>query len=203
MLLCTVITVGLAVEEEALGQCTDSSTPPLQSLHTDELAGVMRAQVVEMFEHAYDGYLIFAYPLDELRSLSCTGVNTLSKGGFYLTLIDALDTLVVLGKDEEFCKRVSILSDVLDFDLDINISVFETTIRIVGGLLSAHLLIEEGHLDDAAHCTKYEGELLVLAYDLGLRILPAFDTSTGISLSSFSPIIIAKLFRAPNISFQG
>ena len=34
-------------------------------------------------------------------------------------------------------------SDLEDFDLDVNVSVFETTIRVLGGLLSAHIMITD------------------------------------------------------------
>jgi mannosidase alpha-like ER degradation enhancer 2 len=39
-----------------------------------------------MFHHAYDGYLRYAFPYDELRPLSCDGVDTW--GSYSLTLID-------------------------------------------------------------------------------------------------------------------
>jgi hypothetical protein len=42
-------------------------------------------QVRQMFYHAFDGYMEHAFPLDELRPLSCTGENTL--GGYALTLV--------------------------------------------------------------------------------------------------------------------
>ena len=51
-----------------------------------------------MFHHAYDGYLRHAHPYDELRPLSCDGVDTW--GSYSLTLIDALDTLIIMGKIE-------------------------------------------------------------------------------------------------------
>lgn len=46
-----------------------------------------------MFYHAYQGYMRNAYPFDELRPLTCDGVNTW--GNYSLTLVDALDTLAV------------------------------------------------------------------------------------------------------------
>ena len=55
----------------------------------------------------------------------------------------------------------------------------QTTIRVMGGLLSAHLLAS----DDAAAGVAvpgYRGELLNLAEDLGDRLLRAFDTPTGV-----------------------
>lgn len=90
----------------------------------------LRREVQELFYHAYNGYLNFAYPLDELQPITCRGVDTW--GSYSLTLIDALDTLVVLGNHTEFQRVVDILSD-KSFDSDINVSVFETNIRVVGG----------------------------------------------------------------------
>lgn len=91
-----------------------------------------------MFQHAYDSYLRYAYPYDELRPLSCDGMDTW--GSYSLTLIDALDTLAIMGNYTEFNRVVDILLKKQNFDIDNNVSVFETNIRIVGGLLSAHLL---------------------------------------------------------------
>eukprot|EP01063_Lacrimia_lanifica_P016504 TRINITY_DN23048_c0_g1_i1.p1 TRINITY_DN23048_c0_g1~~TRINITY_DN23048_c0_g1_i1.p1 ORF type:complete len:561 (+),score=189.28 TRINITY_DN23048_c0_g1_i1:70-1752(+) len=147
----------------------------------------MRAVVKDLFDHGYKGYMTHAYPKDELRALTCTGVETLSHplGGFRLTLVDSLDALVVFGENEEFCRRAAELARELTFDLDVNVSVFETNIRMLGGLLSAHLLLEEEDIVDCEHAPgdagfTYDGELLALAYDLGKRLLKAFDTQTGI-----------------------
>ena len=60
-----------------------------------------------------------------------------------MTLIDTLDTLVVMGNHSEFRRAVDIVRQFFilsAFDLDVNVSVFETTIRVLGGLLSAHLM---------------------------------------------------------------
>ncbi|CAL4238187.1 unnamed protein product, partial [Meganyctiphanes norvegica] len=97
-----------------------------------------RNEVRSMFYHAYDGYIQYAYPYDELRPLTCDGHDTW--GSYSLTLIDALDTLAVMGNKTEFVRVADIVSQRPNFDVDINVSVFETNIRIVGGLLSAHLM---------------------------------------------------------------
>uniref|UniRef100_S4RQ91 alpha-1,2-Mannosidase n=1 Tax=Petromyzon marinus TaxID=7757 RepID=S4RQ91_PETMA len=52
-----------------------------------------RSRVKAMFYHAYDNYMHNAMPFDELRPLTCDGQDTW--GRFSLTLIDALDTLLV------------------------------------------------------------------------------------------------------------
>ena len=65
---------------------------------------------------------------------------------YALTLIDALDTLAVLGNKTEFARAVSLLDRQLRFDVDVAVSVFETNIRVLGGLLSAHMLAVDEQL---------------------------------------------------------
>lgn len=135
-----------------------------------------RSEVASVFYHAYDGYLKHASGFDELKPLSCSGVNTWSSSS--LTLIDALDTLAVLGNFSEFRRVVDIITTTVDFDKDINVSVFETNIRIVGGLLSAHLLSHKAGLEVEAGF-PCNGKLLRLAEKVARKLLPAFDTKTG------------------------
>lgn len=133
-----------------------------------------------IFYHSYEAYLEHAYPYDELRPLSCVGTNTDLTPGGMLTLIDALDTLAAIGNVTEFKRVVNILSSREQdfFKIDKKVSVFETTIRILGGLLSAHLLCEDPQLHLAPD--GYDGSLLRMAKDLGDRLLPAFETSTTV-----------------------
>lgn len=135
-----------------------------------------REEVRSMFDHAYSSYLSYAYPYDELRSLSCDGFDTW--GSFSLTLIDALDTLAVMGNFSEFRRVAEIISERENFEANINVSVFETNIRVVGGLLSAHLLSRKAgvSLEPGWPCN---GPLLRLAEDMAKRLLAAFDTPTG------------------------
>lgn len=137
---------------------------------------ILREEVRSMFDHAYSSYLTYAYPYDELRSLSCDGFDTW--GSFSLTLIDALDTLAVMGNFSEFRRVAEIISARANFEANINVSVFETNIRVVGGLLSAHLLSHKAgiHLEPGWPCN---GPLLRLAEDMAKRLIAAFDTPTG------------------------
>eukprot|EP01133_Synstelium_polycarpum_P015986 gene15986-19016_t len=124
-----------------------------------------------MFYHGFDNYMTHAFPMDELRPISCRGSDTFGK--YALTYIDSLDSLLVMGDYAEFEKGVQWVIDNIRFDKDINVSVFETNIRVLGGLLSAHLWAEKV-------IKNYTGGLLPLALDLGKRLLLAFDTPTGI-----------------------
>lgn len=86
--------------------------------------------------------------------------------------------LIVLGNQSEFQHVVNILSERQNFDSDINVSVFETNIRVVGGLISAHLLSHKAGID-LEPGWPCNGPLLRLAEDAAQRLLPAFNSSTG------------------------
>uniref|UniRef100_A0A8C9XIT3 alpha-1,2-Mannosidase n=1 Tax=Sander lucioperca TaxID=283035 RepID=A0A8C9XIT3_SANLU len=87
-------------------------------------------------------------------------------------------SLKVLGNHTEFQRVASLLQDTVDFDIDANASVFETNIRVVGGLLSAHLLAGRGgmELEPGWPCS---GPLLRMAEDAARKLLPAFQTPSG------------------------
>ena len=68
--------------------------------------------------------------------------------------------------------------DTISFDLDSRVQVFEVTIRVLGGLLSAHLLATDATM--GYRISWYKGELLSLAKDLADRLMPAFDTPFGL-----------------------
>lgn len=149
----------------------------------------LREEVREMFYHAYRAYMDYAYPADELMPLSCKGRYRGTEpnrgdiddalGNFSLTLVDTMDTLVLLGDIDEFERVVRLVVRDVTFDHDIVVSVFEANIRMVGGLLSGHILasyLQEHH----GRLDWYRGDLLLMAKELGYRLLPAFNTSTGV-----------------------
>lgn len=144
---------------------------------------------MEMFHHAYNSYMDHAYPADELMPLSCKGrVRGVDPsrgdvddalGKFSLTLIDTLDTLAVLGEIEKFEKAVRMVIKDVSFDNDVVVSVFETNIRVLGGLLGGHFAAVA--LKNAGKgMLWYNNELVPMAKEIGYRLLPAFNTSTGI-----------------------
>ncbi|XP_072930493.1 ER degradation-enhancing alpha-mannosidase-like protein 3 isoform X2 [Epargyreus clarus] len=149
----------------------------------------LREEARKMFYHAYDAYMDNAFPADELMPLSCKGRwrgVTPSRGdlddvlgNYSLTLVDSLDTLVLLGDFHEFNRAIRYVINHVRFDTDVVVSVFETNIRMLGGLLSAHVLTTELR-DSVPALSWYDNELLAMAEDLGRRLLPAFNTTTGI-----------------------
>jgi mannosyl-oligosaccharide alpha-1,2-mannosidase len=116
---------------------------------------------------AWDSYKAHAWGKDEIRPVSGTFSSfPLKDHHLGLSLIEALDTLWVMGLDSRFQDGVDWVKGTLDFNVDGDVSVFETSIRLVGGLLSAH------------HACG-DPVLLAKAKDLADRLLPAFDTPTG------------------------
>jgi len=144
-----------------------------------------REAAKEMFYHSYDSYLLHAFPKDELRPIACKGHDTHNCHGCLLTFYDALDTLVVLGNRTEFARVVKWLSihGAAAFDRDQTVSVFETNIRVLGSLISNHMLAKR---EDLELMSDYNDELLTLALDLGNRLLRAYMTPTGLPWGSIS-----------------
>ncbi|KAH1248738.1 Alpha-mannosidase I MNS5 [Glycine max] len=153
----------------------------------------MRDKVRNMFYHAYDNYMTHAFPHDELKPISKTFTNSLSElgnlklehlpqdyNGSALTLIESLSSLVIMGNYTEFERAVLWLSENLTFDVDARINLFECNIRVLGGLVSAHLLASDS--SKKFFQGAYKNQLLALAEDLGKRFLPAFNTPTGLPM---------------------
>uniref|UniRef100_A0A665SZA6 alpha-1,2-Mannosidase n=1 Tax=Echeneis naucrates TaxID=173247 RepID=A0A665SZA6_ECHNA len=159
----------------------------------DALRAKMKGMAKEMFYFGYDNYMKYAFPEDELNPIDCEGrgpdvlnpsninINDVL-GNYSLTLIDTLDTLLVLGNVTEFQRAVKLVIDTVSFDKDSTVQVFEANIRILGSLISAHILLTDPkHPFGKVGFEGYDNELLHLAHDLAVRLLPAFEnTSTGI-----------------------
>ena len=80
-----------------------------------------------MFIESYDAYMKNAFPAAELRPLTCTGGKFDLVKVPMVTLIDALDTLVIMQNYTEFRKAVKVVcGNLRHFDIDVNVSVFET-----------------------------------------------------------------------------
>uniref|UniRef100_A0A9J7YS37 alpha-1,2-Mannosidase n=1 Tax=Cyprinus carpio carpio TaxID=630221 RepID=A0A9J7YS37_CYPCA len=138
------------------------------SLKPVTVKAVDRVEAVrEAFRHAWKGYKAFAWGHDELKPISKTHGEWFGLG---LTLIDALDTMWILGLKDEFAEARKWVETELSFSKNVDVNLFESTIRILGGLLSTY------------HLT---GDTLFLdkAKDIGFRLMPAFKTPSKIPYS--------------------
>src|SRR6266850_5012103 len=139
---------------------------PVTSQPRDVRVPATAARVRAEFLHAWNGYKQYAWGHDSLRPLSKTPYDWYGQS-LWMTPVDALDTLVVMGlKDEAERTKAAIIQN-LSFDKDIYVQNFEITIRLLGGLLSAYQMTGDRRL-------------LSLAEDLGTRLLPVFNSPTAI-----------------------
>ncbi|XP_051519774.1 endoplasmic reticulum mannosyl-oligosaccharide 1,2-alpha-mannosidase-like [Myxocyprinus asiaticus] len=163
-----VISWGGAVIEEEQGSDTDTKEKENQEVPSLLALADSRLEAVrEAFRHAWKGYKDFAWGHDELKPISKSYGEWFGLG---LTLIDALDTMWILGLKEEFAEARKWVAKELSFNKSVDVNLFESTIRILGGLLSTyHLTGDSVFLDKAT--------------DIGSRLMPAFKTPSKIPYS--------------------
>ncbi|ETW86588.1 glycoside hydrolase family 47 protein [Heterobasidion irregulare TC 32-1] len=130
-----------------------------------------RDAVVEAFKHAWSAYERDAMGADEYHPISRNGSDLTPAGGIGYTVVDSLDTMLLMGLADEYARARAWVATNMTFERDASFNTFETTIRVLGGLLSAYHLSGE----DALFLDK--------AKELADRLLPAFDTPSGLPLS--------------------
>ncbi|THG01154.1 hypothetical protein TEA_015867 [Camellia sinensis var. sinensis] len=158
------------------------------NLNTNGSNKVGRARqqsVKNAFIHAWSGYKKYAMGYDELMPLSQRGVDSL--GGLGATVVDALDTAMIMGIDEVVSEAGSWIEKNLPERISQKgqVNLFETTVRVLGGLLSAyHLsgaeqgknLIHKGpkpivYLENARNLADH----LLIAFNSSLTVIPFSD----------------------------
>ena len=133
-----------------------------EDAHAREVATRVRTE----FLHAWTNYEKYAWGHDALKPLSKTPHDWYGQS-LLMTPVDALDTLILMKLDEEAAKAKELILKDLSFDRDVYVKNFEITIRLLGGLLSSYQLTNDKRLLD-------------LAEDLGNRLLPVFNSPTGL-----------------------
>lgn len=124
------------------------------------------ARVKAEFLHAWTNYEQYAWGHDALKPLSRTPHDWYGES-LLMTPVDALDTLILMKLDAEADKTRELIATQVSFDRDVYVKNFEITIRLLGGLLSGYQL-------------SGDARLLALAEDLGKRLLPVFESPTGL-----------------------
>jgi len=139
----------------------DFSQDPKDEAH-EALQSERREAVRGSLRKCWDSYREYAFGHDELRPQSLTAKDNF--GGWGATLVDSLDILWIAGLKHEFKDAVEAVA-LINWDNTTakTCSVFETNIRFLGGLLSAHEL-------------SGDKTLLSKALELGHMLYTAFDT---------------------------
>lgn len=139
-----------------------------------EQAEYRRNFVREMMKHAWHGYATYAWGFNEVRPMSKLPHTESIFGGEMLgaSIVDGIDTLYIMGLKDEYLAARTWIENNLDFNkYDLELSVFETNIRYVGGLLSIYALTK-----DQMFLNK--------AVQIADKLLPAFDTPSGVPNSN-------------------
>ena len=128
-----------------------------------------RNQVKEMMIFAWENYKKHAWGSNELKPISKRGHSASIFGTLRLgaTIVDAADTLYIMELMTEYKEARDWIAENLQFEGSSDLSVFETNIRFVGGLLALYALTGD---------KMYKAK----ASNVADKLLPAFNTPTGI-----------------------
>jgi mannosyl-oligosaccharide alpha-1,2-mannosidase len=136
---------------------------------TSKSIRVGRLEIVkEAFIHSWEGYKSQAWLKDEVSPI--TGGYRSTFGGWGATLVDALDTLWIMGMKEDFEEAVTAVGRI-DFNVveQVPLNIFETTIRYLGGLLGAYD-VSGGNYPVLLSKAIEVGEMLYAAFDTPNRM---------------------------------
>lgn len=157
-----------AFARNALAATLAAGTHPLRALAGAAplpSAHIVASQVRAEFLHAWNAYKRFAWGYDEVRPVSGRPSDFFIPGhSLGLSIVEAMDTLYVMGLDDELAACVKWLRSHLDFDVDGNVQMFEAVIRLVAGLITGYYATGERFLLDGAR-------------DLADRLLVCFTKS--------------------------
>ncbi|KAG8634669.1 mannosyl-oligosaccharide 1,2-alpha-mannosidase MNS3 isoform X2 [Manihot esculenta] len=167
-------------------------------LNADPIWIERQQKVKESFLHAWSGYKKYAMGYDELMPLSQQGVDGL--GGLGATIVDALDTAMIMGANEVVFEAGSWIETHLSDKISKNgqVNLFETTIRVLGGLLSAYHLSGGGQHNNSMYKGPKPIVYLETARKLADRLLVAFTSSP--TPIPFSDVVLhgPSAHRAPD-----
>jgi mannosidase alpha-like ER degradation enhancer 2 len=128
-----------------------------------EMASRVRAEAL----HAWNGYKRYAWGHDSLKPLSRQPFDWYGPDhSLLMTPIDALDTLILMDLKPQADDARKLIDSKLNLDQDIYVKDFEITIRLLGSLTACYELTGDKRL-------------LELADGLGRRMLPMFNSPTG------------------------
>ncbi|KAH8666423.1 glycoside hydrolase family 47 protein [Xylariales sp. PMI_506] len=172
--------VGLLPYALAAPSGTSGGSGPTYESHPDRLAAVQEA-----FDRAWAGYYTYAFPHDSLLPISVSFTD--DYGGWGASAVDALSTALIIG-DQTVVDQILDYVPTINFAVSNNtgsVSLFETTIRYLGGLLSAHDLLTGPRSDFVTDQSQVDA-ILTQATKLADLLSVAFDTPSGVPINDIA-----------------
>ncbi|KAL1842930.1 hypothetical protein VTJ49DRAFT_3718 [Mycothermus thermophilus] len=138
-----------------------------------------RADAVrEAFRVSWDGFYKHAFPHDSLRPVSNGYAD--DRNGWAASAVDAFSTAIVMGEWDVVDQILQYIPEI-DFSKTMGmVSLFETTIRYLGGLLSAYDLLTGFFNQEVKHRTLHVEAILRQARRLADNLKVGFDTPSGV-----------------------
>ena len=133
---------------------------------TEDKNLVLANQIKEEFRISWQAYKTYAWKHDGLNPVSKSWTDWYEES-LHISPIDAYSTMRVMGLEQEAGEVLRYIVDSVNFDRDIFVKTFEVNIRILGGLLAMYQF-------------TMDENVLAKAEDFGRRLLPAFESPTGI-----------------------
>ncbi|KAG0136001.1 glycoside hydrolase [Tuber indicum] len=141
--------------------------------------------VKEAFLHSWNGYTKFAFGFDELSPVSNKGTN--SRNGWGASIVDAMSTAILMELDDVVLKQLEHIKTVDFTKTATTVSLFETTIRYLGGLLSGYDLLMGPYKDLLpSNSTTLISSLVDQAVILADALAFGFDTASGIPANNLN-----------------
>ncbi|KAI1267959.1 glycoside hydrolase family 47 protein [Xylariaceae sp. FL1019] len=138
-----------------------------------------REQVKTAFKDSWEAYSEHGWGNDRYHPISKRG-SQMSPKALGWIIVDSLDTMMIMNLTQEVHKSRKWIDKSLHWDQDQDVNTFETTIRMLGGLLSAHYLSTRlpgiSSPDDKVYLLK--------SIELAERLLPAYQSRSGIPYAS-------------------
>ncbi|KAF7169850.1 hypothetical protein CNMCM5623_002449 [Aspergillus felis] len=143
-----------------------------------------REEVKDAFVASWDAYAKYAWgkfgrPKYSTIFISKAG-SQMSPNGLGWIIVDSLDTLMIMNQTARLSDARKWLHRGLTYAQDQDVNTFEMTIRMLGGLLSAHYL--SNMLPHVSSRRDYV--YLTKAVDLADRLLSAYESESGIPYAS-------------------
>lgn len=156
-----------------------------------------REEVKQAFVSSWDAYEKYAFGMkqmklvryfvayigsigqDQFHPISKTG-SQMSPNGLGWIIVDSIDTMMIMNLTSRLDTARKWISQHLDYDQDQDVNTFETTIRMLGGLLSAHYLSTK--LTDGT--SPQDAVYLDKAVGLADRLLGAYNSGSGLPYAS-------------------
>ncbi|KAI1278347.1 glycoside hydrolase family 47 protein [Xylaria sp. FL0933] len=138
-----------------------------------------REKVKTAFITSWDAYSANAWGYDRYHPVTEKG-SQMSPNGLGWIIVDSLDTMMLMNLTDRLAEPRKWLQRKLDYNQDQDVNTFETTIRMLGGLLSAHYLTTK--LPSVA--SRRDSVYLAKAVELADRLLPAYESRSGVPYAS-------------------